>query len=517
MYAILMKKEILSNDIILYNPMTVIEGSYDEENDYFIDKFDNEFYKIDDASFAFSELSEGIYFTITEEELLSRYGINTIEEALNYYQDDVFSNFTFAINNGKEKLVVHQVSLSELKELVNNDNLASSYYNGMVSISKRKLYMLTQLNDEKKLRSFIDYSVKSLKEFERHKTNTEEKDLTKKVNVNINKKENGNNKNIRREIDTEELESYLKERVMGQDENIENLVTVISDNYKTYDPHLIQRPLITGPSGVGKTETLKLLAEYLDIPFTKYSTPTLSGAGYVGKDIDDILKMAYQNSSSNIKKCEESLIFLDEFDKIASRGLEVSDVAVQNLLLNFLDGTLYDVNLSPYSTVKIDTTFMNIVCGGAFVDILKNKNKKLGFSDTDFESLTITDKDIIDFGFIPEIVGRLSPKIMYNNLTSEDLRNILLRGKLSPILLKQQFYKEIYNVNLKCSDDYIDGILEVVMASDTGARELKQIVYTSLLGVSHELQRSINRGKYREVIIDKEILSNNKVYTLKKR
>lgn len=203
MYAILMKKEILSNDIILYNPMTVIEGSYDEENDYFIDKFDNEFYKIDDASFAFSELSEGIYFTITEEELLSRYGINTIEEALNYYQDDVFSNFTFAINNGKEKLVVHQVSLSELKELVNNDNLASSYYNGMVSIPKRKLYMLTQLNDEKKLRSFIDYSVKSLKEFERHKTNTEEKDLTKKVNVNINKKENGNNKNIRREIDTE--------------------------------------------------------------------------------------------------------------------------------------------------------------------------------------------------------------------------------------------------------------------------------------------------------------------------
>ena len=70
---------------------------------------------------------------------------------------------------------------------------------------------------------------------------------------------------------------------------------------------------------------------------------------------------------------------------------------------------------------------------------------------------------------------------------------------------------------MKCSDDYIDGILEVVMASDTGARELKQIVYTSLLGVSHELQRSSNRGKYREVIIDKEILSNNKVYTLKKR
>ncbi len=94
MYAILMKKEILSNDIILYNPMTVIEGSYDEENDYFIDKFDNEFYKIDDASFAFSELSEGIYFTITEEELLSRYVI---------YLNNNLKKTSFFINTCKEE------------------------------------------------------------------------------------------------------------------------------------------------------------------------------------------------------------------------------------------------------------------------------------------------------------------------------------------------------------------------------------------------------------------------------
>lgn len=306
-------------------------------------------------------------------------------------------------------------------------------------------------------------------------------------------------------------------RVIGQDKNIDNLVTVISDNYKTNDPHLIQRPLVMGPSGVGKTETLKLLAEYLEIPFTKYSTPTLSGSGYVGKDIDDILKMAYQNSNGNIKKCEESLIFLDEFDKIANRGLEVSDVAVQNLLLNFLDGTVYDVNLTSYDRVKIDTTFMNIVLGGAFVDILKDKNRKLGFNNDDSFDLTVTDKDIIDFGFIPEIVGRVSPKIMYNTLSNQDLKNILLKGKLSPILLKQQFYKEVYDVTLQCTDAYVEGVLEIATSNDTGARELKQIVYTSLLDVSHTLQRSSNRKKYSEVIVDKEILSDNKVYTLKKR
>ena len=518
MYAMLMKKVILSNEVILYNPVTVIEGSFNEEYDCFIDKFNNEFFSIDDYSFAISELTEGIYYNITEKELLSKYGITDLEEALNYYQEDMFSNFTFAVNEGKKKMDIYQLSLSDLKELVNNSDLSSSYYNGMISIPKRKLYMLTQLENEKKLRDFIDESIKNMKKIEKQKEEQKKREEeVKKVSVVKNKNSNEINNNIRRDINTEELEAYLKDRIIGQDKNIESLVTVISDNYKTSDPHLIQRPLIMGPSGVGKTETLKLLAEYLDVPFTKYSTPTLSGSGYVGKDIDDILKMAYQNSSKNIKKCEESLIFLDEFDKIANRGLEVSDVAVQNLLLNFLDGTVYDVNLTNYDRIKIDTTFMNIVLGGAFVDILKDKNRKLGFNNDDSCDLTVTDKDIIDFGFIPEIVGRVSPKIMYNTLSSLDLKNILLKGKLSPILLKQQFYKEVYDVTLKCTDDYVDGILEIAASNDTGARELKQIVYTSLLDVSHTLQRKSNRGKYSEVIVDKEILSDNKVYTLKKR
>ena len=479
MYAMLMKKENLSNGGFLFNPVTVIEGSLNEEYGAFIDKFNNEFSLIDEFFFAISELAEGVYFVSTEEELISKYGAATIEEALKYYQDDIFDSFTFGLNSDKdvEKLDIYKLSLSDLKELASNSDLNSSCYNGNISIPKRKLYMLTQLKDGSNVK----------------------------------------NKNIRRDIDTDELEAYLKERVIGQDAQIESLVTVISDNYKTSDPHLIERPLIMGPSGVGKTETLKLLAEYLEIPFTKYSTPTLSGSGYVGKDIDDILKMAYQNASRNIKKCEESLIFLDEFDKIANRGLEVSDVAVQNLLLNFLDGTVYDVGLTSYDKIKIDTTFMNIVLGGAFVDILKDKNKKLGFNNSREEDLTVTDKDIINFGFIPEIVGRISPKIMYNNLTKEDLKNILKQGKLSPILLKQQFYKDVYGVDLAYTDDYIDGILEIATSNDTGARELKQLVYTSLLDVSHTLQSKRNRGKYGQVIVGKETLDDNKVYTLKKR
>ena len=104
-----------------------------------------------------------------------------------------------------------------------------------------------------------------------------------------------------------------------------------------------------------------------------------------------------------------------------------------------------------------------------------------------------------------------------NNLTREDLKNILLKGKLSPIYLKQQFYKEVYDVDLKVLDTYIDAVLDRVVDNNTGARELKQIVFSSLNDISHTLQSKKNRGKYSEVIVDKEILSDSKVYTLKKR
>ena len=186
---------------------------------------------------------------------------------------------------------------------------------------------------------------------------------------------------------------------------------------------------------------------------------------YVGNDIDDILRLAYYNSGRKEKICNESLIFLDEFDKINLRGNDVSDKAVQNLLLNFLDGTVYDVEVNSGYRVQLDTTLMCIVLGGAFEDIFKKKKKKIGFGDSESElnKITITDADIIEYGFIPEIVGRCNPKILYNNLTREDLKNILLKGKLSPIYLKQQFYKEVYDVDLKVLDTYIEAVLDRVV------------------------------------------------------
>src|SRR5699024_10526893 len=151
--------------------------------------------------------------------------------------------------------------------------------------------------------------------------------------------------------------------------------------------------------------------------------------------------------------------------KIAERGRDVSDEAVQNLLLNFLDGTVYDVEIDQGITVNIDTTLMNIVFGGAFEDMLNNKTKSFGFNsfNNSLDNMDVTTKDIKYFGFITEFIGRCSSKIIYNRLSREVLRNILVRGALSPLLLKQQFYKEVYDVDLTYDESYINEVLNRVI------------------------------------------------------
>ncbi len=536
MYAIIMEKYVLSNELVLYNPIKIIEGKLD--NNKFIDIENNEYY---DASnfLVVNEETEHFAFAypISSEDLLARYSTRDLEKAVKSYYENVKNSFNFAFKNNNQ-YKMRQIYFDELEELlVNPELLFDCIYEGFVKIPIKKLYMLTQIDSKSELRKFIEVWIRKSRELEKiNKTVSKSNEGVEEIDsgaqnssknldecyVNIqvkDKEEEQVNKNIRRDIDTEELEAYLKTRIIGQDNQIERLVTVIADNYKTTNRYLIQRPLIIGPSGVGKTETLKLIAEYLKIPFTRYSVPTLSGTGYRGKDIESILRMVYQNAGKKIDACNESLIFLDEIDKIAERGRDVSDEAVQNLLLNFLDGTVYDVEIDYGRTVNIDTTLMNIVFGGAFEEMFNNKTKSFGFNffNNSLDNMDVTTKDIKDYGFITEFIGRCSPKIIYNRLSREDLRNILVEGKLSPIFLKQQFYKEVYDVDLTYDDSYIEEVLNRAILDDTGARELKQIVFSSLEDVSHTLQGKSNRGKYSEVVVDKEILSDNKVYTLKKR
>ena len=167
MYAMLMRKHLLSNDVVIYNPIKAIKGEIDKEYNYFIDEMENDFLEATDICFITSGQYQECYaYPITEEDLLNRYGTDSLEEALEKYQYEVFDAFNFSVIEDK-KFVMHQIDYEELKTLFEEPELSFDYYNGSVNIPKRKLYMLTQIKDKKDLRKFIDEMLKKFNKLDK--------------------------------------------------------------------------------------------------------------------------------------------------------------------------------------------------------------------------------------------------------------------------------------------------------------------------------------------------------------
>ena len=170
----------------------------------------------------------------------------------------------------------------------------------------------------------------------RYELGEEKKDLSPII-INSEKKE----KTFLDDIDSFELETYLKSRIFENDDILEDIATTIAMNYRAKRKEDVESMLSIGPTGSGKTETYKLIAEYLNVPLTIYDCNLLTSAGYVGKDIDDVLREVVINSGRDLNKAAKSILVFDEIDKIASRGMDVKDLAVQYLLLKVMDGNSY--------------------------------------------------------------------------------------------------------------------------------------------------------------------------------
>ena len=317
-------------------------------------------------------------------------------------------------------------------------------------------------------------------------------------------------------IDNFEMENYLKERIFENDDNIEDIVTSIARNYKATNPKLIKSMLSIGPTGSGKSETYKLIAEYLGVPFTEYDCNSLTSAGFVGKDIEDIMRRIYNNSNGDIATAEKSIIVIDEFDKIAKRGSDVKEDKVQQAFLKFFEGTIYDVSFgtSGSKTIKMNTSFMTKVACGAYPELFEQKNKVIGFESPDQtiqeEQKKITKKDIIDYGFIAELIGRLNGGLfVYKELSSDIMKRILVDSKNSQLFLTKIFFDELYNAELTWDPSYLDAVIEEAFKKKTGGRGLMEVVNESVVKCDRELiHLCATEGNKRRVLK----LTGNTVY-----
>ena len=345
------------------------------------------------------------------------------------------------------------------------------------------------------------------------------------------------------------FKAFLDQYVIGQEQAKRKIAVAVYNHYKRLEANQgadkaqgdveVQKSnlLLIGPTGTGKTLIAQTLARFLDVPFVIADATTLTEAGYVGEDVENIILNLYQAAGSNLERTLRGIVYIDEIDKLAKKSFtssvsrDVSGEGVQQALLKIIEGTQANIQtrgnkrLPNQEYLQIDTSNILFICGGSFEGLEKIIEQRLGKksvgfladksggdtgprtgnSDADSKALLsrATPEDLERFGLIPEFIGRLPVLAVMDPLREQDLVKILTEPKNSLIRQYQKLFK-LEKVKLTFDDGALQAIAKLASTRKAGARGLRTILESVMLDVMYEIPSEDN---IREVIIHEEVIT----------